>query len=155
MKNCDSCGSKVKKYNFYFKIAKEDTFGFIVLCIVLAAPIGFLAFIWGVLEPLLPVGFSFLLLAISLFKKDMIYIYSYTTLMIIVETFNLFLHMYTTGQFSGFTALAPEMAFILSFYGIGFGVYRFLSLLVDYKLSVSSTCLSCNKATSIISLPKH
>ena len=153
-KKCKKCGG-LKRTKIDFNIAKEDAFGFFIFSIALAAPVGFLAFLWGLIEDSLPLGSSFLLLAFSAFRNKRIYIYLYILILVPSEFLNFVWFYMNEGAAEEYNFLSPEIAFILAFYSIGFGVYRFFSLFVDYELAVKTKCLSCNKEVALLEFPNR
>lgn len=151
-KKCEKCGG-LRKIKIDFSVAKEDAFGFLAFSIALAAPVGFLAFIWRMIEDSLPQGSSFILLGLSIYRNKKVYVYFYIMILGVSELASLAWFYMREGSLQGYNYLSPEVAFILAFYSIGFGIYRFFSLFIDYNLTIKTKCLSCNKEISLLEMP--
>lgn len=138
---------------FTFRIAKEDAVGFFFFCIALAAPVGFLTFLWRIIENELTYFAAFVFFFIVCFHKEHVkgFILLCLAVFLPIETVAFFWDYLNASVDLPFGMVSSYVAFVMAFYRIGFRIYSFFSLFVDYELAIKYFCKRCNRVVKEVS----
>lgn len=154
MIKCSKC-FKRNRLEINFDICTIDAIGYIVICLILIFPF------WGLtkLYLMLEAGIYPLILIISAiiaYKRKSLYLAAFFLVLLVNYPFDLLSELWE--YFVPFYPVnleryLPILGFLIGYYRISHVPYKYLSLLVNYKLVASILCPSCNHVSYELKLP--
>jgi glucan phosphoethanolaminetransferase (alkaline phosphatase superfamily) len=156
MIKCSKC-DKRNKLNFKFDICTIDAIGYFVICLILIFPF------WGLTKLYLMVEagvYPIILIvsAIIAYKRKFLYLAAFFLFLLVAYPFDLLSNFWE--YFVPFYPIywekyLPIFGFLIGYYRVSHIPYKFLTLLVNYKLDATLLCPSCNHVAYELKLPSN